>query len=221
MGLRRAQRNAVHAILSDARLDPREFDWDMGSDAPTLHHRRSDSWFRFSDATQQFGTSVVGGAQPKVEPGDEWEDVERRIRQWAAEVKEEAETPDLWAQLASTPTLLSQTTDEVSNTPFEPDELAQIDKHVELIRLNMRRQHALTTKQLRELEAGLAHIQESAKRLGRKDWRLLVGGVMLGLIVEALVPPEVIQELFQTVWEGLSYLFPPSGPQLPPPGIEP
>jgi hypothetical protein len=54
--------------------------------------------------------------------------------------------------------------------------------------------------------AGLDFVAEASARMGRKDWALLVGGVMLAWLLESLVPPETVQHIFSTLSEGVRHL---------------
>ena len=50
---------------------------------------------------------------------------------------------------------------------------------------------------------------ESAARLGRKDWQILVIGFLSTLIIDRLLSPEVVQHVFTLVLQSLTHFFLP------------
>ena len=80
------------------------------------------------------------------------------------------------------------------------------------------RTYSLSDAQILHLEAKLDDIATAASRVGRKDWTLLFGGVLLGAFVQRILPPEAVQDILRITLDGLAYLFGGGGgpPQLPP-----
>jgi hypothetical protein len=53
-----------------------------------------------------------------------------------------------------------------------------------------------------------AYLEDAAARgLGRIDWRNAFVGVMMGVVVEAILPPEVVREVVTLTLRGLAHLF--------------
>jgi hypothetical protein len=71
---------------------------------------------------------------------------------------------------------------------------------------------------MRSLEAKLDYIEAAAGHVGRKDWLLLLCGVMLTVIVSDLLRPQAVQYILSTALHGLDHLFGSGSipPQLPP-----
>ena len=93
------------------------------------------------------------------------------------------------------------------NTPFAPSEQAQIIEQLRELREFVRSSYQLSTSQLTAIEKRLDYLAEAATRLGRLDWRNLMVGALLGLIVEAVVPPEPIRAILGLIVRGLGHLF--------------
>ena len=70
------------------------------------------------------GSYVVGDAVPWPFHEYVWSNVEERVEHWAAKLKRDLETPDLWAELQREREILSRTPDDAENTPFTPEEQA-------------------------------------------------------------------------------------------------
>jgi len=145
--------------------------------------------------------------------------VEQRVEGWAKDVKEDVDTPDLWAELQREREVLTGARyDEVENTPFTSDEQAAIAERLQQTKQYVTRTYSLSDAQILHLEAKLDDIAAAAGRMGRKDWTLLVCGALLGAFVQGILPPEAVQDILRMTLDGLGYLFGGEvGPsQLPP-----
>jgi hypothetical protein len=146
--------------------------------------------------------------------------VEKRVERWAAEVKRDIETPDLWAQLQREREILGRAPDEAENTPFTPDEQAEIVKHLDELKEYMKETYSLSQDQMVALEGEFRELVAATKRHGRRDWRLMFLGVALGFIATGILPPDAVHGFLWTALHGLQHLFGgtagSSPPQLPP-----
>jgi len=74
----------------------------------------------------------------------------------------------------------------------------------------------LDPQQLQRIEDQLDYLVEAAERVGRLDWRNLVVGSLLALVLQAIVPVGPIQQLFIVAFRSLVGLFGgPGQPELP------
>ena len=153
-------RNAIIEAVQAGGLDPRESDFDFGDTETRIAHRRSESYFILGGPWGSWeGTYVVGDAAPWPFHEYTWSSVEERVEQWAAKVKKDLETPDLWAQLQREREILSWAPDGGENTPFTPDEQTEIVKHLDELKEYVKNTHSLSEDQMVGLEEGSRNSQ--------------------------------------------------------------
>ncbi len=221
MRLEKVWRNAIIEAVQAGGLDPREFDFDFGDTETRIAHRWSESHFILGGPWGNWeGTYVVGDAVPWPYHEYVWSNVEKRLEQWAAKVKKDLETPDLWAQLQREREILSRAPDEAENTPFTPDEQEEIVKHLDEIKEYVKSTHSLSHDQMVALEEGFKELATATRRLGRNDWRLMFLGLVLTLIVTGILPPDAVHGFLWMALHSLQHFLggaaSPSPPQLPP-----
>ena len=137
-----------------------------------------------------------------------WSAALTRIGQWAADIKEYADTPDLWVELGRGRELLSQGGHEaIANTPFTTAECAEIAAQLSEIKNYLRKNLSLSNDQLSEIEFRLDEAETAATRINRKDWLLMFLGILFTLIITGLLTPEVVQHIFGMTLHGLGHLF--------------
>jgi hypothetical protein len=129
------------------------------------------------------------------------------VRLWAADVKRDLETPDLWAELQRERETLSRTPDEAKNTPFTPDEQATIETRLGEIQDYVKKTYALSQEQTLALEAGFQALAADAKRLRRIDWRWRLFGFIFTLVVTGIVPREAVHQILVMALHGLGHLI--------------
>jgi hypothetical protein len=203
------KRNAMIEAVVAGGLDPRECDFDFGDSESRITHVPSGSSFLLEgDPGQYMSTMTIGDDLPLPVRHYSWPPVEERVGRWAREVKRDLDVPDLWAGLQRERELLTGTRyEDVENTRFTSDELAEIAEHVAQIKEFVKTTYSLSKAQMLSLEAQLDDMEAAAGRIGRKDWQLLVRGAMLTLVVEALLPREVVWHVLVMTVRGLDHLF--------------
>jgi hypothetical protein len=214
-------RNPVIEAVEKGGLAPRECTFDFNDDGGCwITHAPSGSSFVVEGL---FGrhttTTVVGEGAPQQLEAFIWATEVERVERWARDVKRDVDTPDLLAELQREREILTGTRYEaVGNTPFSPEELAQIAEQLRRIKEYMSRAYALSEVQMLHLEAKLDDIAAAAGRMGRKDWALWVSAALLGAFVQGILRPEVVQHIIRMTVEGLGYLLGGGGtpPLLPP-----
>jgi hypothetical protein len=218
--LEKIWRNGIIEAVQAGGLDPRDLDFDFGDTETRIAHRWSESYLILGGAWGSWeGSYVVGDAPPWPYQEYIWSRVEERVKQWAAQVKRDLETPDLWAQLRREREILSWSPDEAENTPFTPDEQTEIVNHFEEIKEYVKNTHSLSQDQMVALEAGFKQLAAATRRLGRNEWRLMYLGLVFTLIITGIVPPDAVHGFLWMAVRGLQHLFGgagPSPPHLPP-----
>jgi hypothetical protein len=141
----------------------------------------------------------------------------RLLRAWLAIVKREYETPDMWAELAQARDFaIGPALGDTENTVFDEEEQEQISAQLRELREYLVSTQELTGDQLRMIDARLGYLEEAARRTRRIDWRNLLVGSLISLVLEQVVPVTAIQAAFQFLGRALDYLFTRGGtPTLP------
>jgi len=152
----------------------------------------------------------------RVSNNTSWSDVPSLAKKWAQKVvevvEEYANTPDLWAELGQSKSLVAVPHE---NTPFNETEQAQIFGQIQQIKAYILATYELTAEQLSDVEERLDHVEEASRRLGRKDWLLLFNGSVFSLILADLIPPQAAQHILVLALHGIGYLFGLGGPPTP------
>jgi hypothetical protein len=217
MKLMKWQRNSIFDAVVAGGLDPLQCDFDYDDAGARVTHRPSQSNFCLEGYAGHYKTTAVVGELPSWPlPLDAfiWDTVKERVQSWAKEVKDDVDTPDLWAELQRQPQILTGARDEdVENTPFSSDEQVEIAKQIRQISESVKRTDLLSKAQMLSLATKLDDLVTASGRIGRKDWRLMFYGVLFTTIVTDFVPPEVVRSIFTMALHGLGYLF---GGALPP-----
>jgi hypothetical protein len=145
-----------------------------------------------------------------------WEALLRRVDSWLREVKRDADTPDLWAELRREREMLGGVPDKaVHNTSFTQEEHAKIAEQLREIKEYVKKTYSLSEAQWMLLEARLDYLQEAASRIGRLDWRNAFLGAILGLIFSMGLPPNAARDIVLMGLRALAYLFGHPMPELP------
>lgn len=197
-------------------LDQHECAFDYGDDRALVTHRPSGSYFDLSgNAARYVATTVVGEGTPRTSAPFDLLTLEEQVRKWASEVKRDVDTPDLWADLEREVEISTCARYvDVENTPFTPNEQAQIGEQLEQIKGSAQTRYALSDAQMRALAAKLDEIAVASGHVGRKDWMILAAGVMLDLIVTDYLPRETVHTIVVTAFQALAHVLGGGGPHL-------
>jgi hypothetical protein len=223
--LLRSQQNEVFHAIQEAGLNPADFKWDevqteitqlgLGQDqmlVPFLVHTPTRSFFKFDfDANVAIGGHYAiflpARQKPKdvVEVGD-WSYMPGWVKTWGGYIKREFDVPNLWAELQRQGELVSGSL-EIENTLFTREEQAQISQQLGELKEYVRATYELTQPQLQALGSRLDYLEDAARRLPRIDWRNALVGALLGLVLNAAIPPEPIRDALGSLLRGLSHMF--------------
>jgi hypothetical protein len=193
------------------------FDYD-----PEAHKSRTTPRTRISPArvAAEAGAPWQGTWRTGTDPArgwitteqDRWHGLVENVRQWAKAVVEWQEAPDLWEQIASTPELAA-VEQAASNELFTQDEQAELAVGLDQVmaRLDeMSERQALTAAQVAAVMATVGELKDASKRLGKKDWTL----VLIGQAVTLSVPQSVAQGIFAMILHAIGHVL--GMPGLPP-----
>lgn len=218
------QRNAIFKAVVAGGLDAAGCRLDAYDGGWRITHVSSQSYFVNEGVVSPFTTSwVVGDNPPWRIESYSWTAVTDRVQRWAEEVRRDVDTPDLWAGLRDGQGMLTGVGHEgVENTPFSPQEQVEIRQGLQEVKGLVESMELLSETQRMSVLAKLDDMATAAGRVGRKDWLLMFGGVVLSVLMEQLLPKDAVWDIISTVGRDLGHLFSRTGltPLLPttPPG---
>jgi hypothetical protein len=144
--------------------------------------------------------------QKLISPG--WPEMLGSIATWASEVKDYADTPDLWNDMRAQRELFAgPSMASLGNTPLTAAEQAVISAQLREIKNYVKENVSLTSKQFKQVQASFDEAEAASHRLGRKDWLLLFLGTTVTLYVTDLVSATAVQHITAMALQGVGHLF--------------
>lgn len=209
MGLQKWQQNLIFEAVQSARLSPGEFDCDFGADESAFRHRPSGAYFVVGGDAGDYVTRYLAGDSPVEErTGLSQYRLMQQVQLWLAAVKRDIETPDLWGQLQRDADLLGAVSDEdIDNTPFTPAEQAEIAGQLQELGDYVRRTYSPSESQMRLLDERLNYLAAATSRVSRKDWLIMVAGVILGYVLTVALPPEAAVHVLGTLLTNIRHVL--------------
>jgi hypothetical protein len=208
--LQKFQRNEIFKAIEAVGLDPGQFDLNYSDSEVRIKHKRSGSYFFIGGRPGHYvGNGIVGDGPDTRYELYSWDPLISRIRLWFQLVKNDLDTPDLWAELQRETRLLGADPSVVTeNTLFTGDEQKEIARRLEQAAKYMRETHSLSMAQMRALDEKLDYVIEASTRLGRKDWLNIFIATILGYVFIAALPPESARTIFTTFLRSIGILYP-------------
>jgi hypothetical protein len=222
-----SQWDSVFEAIGDDGFDPAEFTRTtihgdvFGNTVPRLVHEPTGSDFVFDFHERS------GGHAPNWSPGEQrprdvaqsandWPTTLILVRMWLRNVERERSSLDLWAMLDQQRELLAATeaTGDTANTPFSPEEQAQISEQLNEMKQLLVQQHGADP---RALESRIEELEEASTRIGRREWLLMFLGAIFHWTLTGLIPPEGLRAVLKLAAVGIGHLFGGGVPELPMP----
>jgi hypothetical protein len=97
-------------------------------------------------------------------------------------------------------------TDDIDNTPFEPQEVAHIRASLKGVQEAVTQRQDVTPEQTDYINRKLDEIIDASTRVGRKDWVNLAVGTLTNIVVNAGLSSGVARFIFQTAGDALAWL---------------
>jgi hypothetical protein len=205
------QRNALYDAVVAGGLDPSECKVQADDTGTVITHTASRAHFTVTPKGSHYRTQAVVEDTPGwPSPLDRyrWEAVTDPVKLWASNVKDDAETPDMWAELQRERELFSGVwTTDGQNTPFTVEDRTAIADQLRQLKELVSTRYALSAMQIDSLENTLGYLADASTRAGRRDWALLVAGATLSWIVQSLVPQDAAQHILSIVMRGVRDLI--------------
>jgi hypothetical protein len=211
MALTKAQRNALMQRLTkggllaaDCTMGPSE---DVLTDPPmptyAVAHKPTDSVFAFYGPTTkgEWGGYLRSGDDPSTRwRAENWAQVLAFAGKWADETVEWQRTPDLW-ELGTT---LPEATD---NSPFTEAERDEIARRLDEILERVQKQFDLTSEQVTAIGQTVQDLKGASRRVGRKDYKVMLYGAFVSLGLEQAVQTGVVEAMLRLAAQALGHLF--------------
>jgi hypothetical protein len=204
-------------------MDIAECELSIQDSAPNTYprvqiiHRPSDSrcTITMSGLSEAFGVQhIVGTDPPSLNVGNKsWGQIPQYVTQWAQNVKQYLDTPDLWAEAQHVSQIIRRLSlDSLEDTafldtPFTPTEQAEISSKLREIKRYVQETYSLSREQITRMEARFDDVERASRKLGRKDWMLLFLGAIFSLIITDTLTPDVAQHILGMALQGLQHLF--------------
>lgn len=212
------QANDVHVWLSEAGAQPRDFEWGTAYDSSglgdILRFRENGSYrIEFSRTTVQQASSNARRAAWRLRwsPGQRvretsatvttWGSAEPHVKLWIESLLRQTRAPDLWAEAYLEAAALYRPTDPDDNEGFEEAEVRAIERRIETAK-RLLLEIGPTQGKLEDANRKLDYLVEASTRLGRFDWRNLVVGVFMDIVVNAAFNPERAAQLWDVLVGG-------------------
>lgn len=223
--LRRSQANTLFEILKEFGLEPSQFRWEefpstgpVISEGAKLLHIGTDAYFSFDagividEWENQFEIFEVAYwpsdriSMQGSESDGKWDGVLQRFKRWAVLVKVDVLSPDLW-DTVSQERKFSGVVDAEENSPFTLQEQNYITGRLREIESFLINTHALSAEHRKFVRGRLNYLEESSKRVGRKDWLSITYGVLLSTAVGIGLNGTQARELLQFAADVLSQIL--------------
>lgn len=222
--LTKIQKNRILILIQHNGFDPTDFLLtEVESDeyyatssfeytASQLRHRSTGYYFTFGSYSLFFSPGFQRKSETK-QHNDSWETKEFQLGQWLKRIKAEVETPDLWAAIGEGRVLSDAASSSLENRPFTPGEQSTIKAALEELRQYLVINPVARDDHSKFVEQQLRYLDESSKRLGRKDWVNILFSTLISLALTLALPPErangllrLAGTLLHQLWDGMQRL---------------
>lgn len=215
--LLRSQKNRVFQILREEGLEPAEFKWiecELGGTLVVcrLNYRDGAYYYQFSWYELNSWCVVSPGRYRAIEyehPTD-WQEQETCFRNWARQLRREAEAPDLWGEMEKYKVVFSAVLPErLVNEPVPACEAEEISERMSLLADKIEQQLKLRSKESEFVHRKLGYLAEAAKRQRSADWAYASLGVFVAIATGLAMSrrrAKTLSELVQSELKGFIHL---------------
>lgn len=210
--LLRSQKADIFEFIVEVGLNPTDFKWEdiasvtlRNTEIERLIHIPTDSYFVFDFYGDDDGYSIFSPAKDRVRDQERtanWFNQLVPVGDWIHAVKREHETPDLWEAIREESVLITAPSFE-ENEPFSADEQNLIRDKLDEFGKYLMEVHSIGP----EVKNRLDYLANASTRIGRKDWFLLLNGMLLNIVLQFALSSEVARELFRFAAQLLGQLL--------------
>jgi hypothetical protein len=213
-----SQWDDVFLAIGAAGLAPGDFERSeakvAGRPTDVLTYRATSYYFRFRTGQREshFSEFSPGGSTEvqTANPGT-WPSQLGRVQEWLGYLRRELDTPNLWDRLAieqGAERVLGRPVEgEETNTPFSPDELAEIHQTLHEIKDLIAGSVNLTAPQAADLDARIRYLESTAKRSPRFDWWNIVFSQLVQFVTQWALSGDLLRSVLHTASTALGRFF--------------
>jgi len=217
MHLLKSQHNDIFDLIIQAGLSPSQFTIGKVQDPVTILSgfektrisvAESEYFLEFAIEQGKHIVRLAPGSQKFTEAyqiKSEWSEKRKYVSLWLQNLKREIDQPDKWADFLKSAQGIEWDLTSSDNERFTYQEVEEIIASKERAKIRIAELH-LPPEQLRLIEERLDYIAEKAKSLGKVDWKNIMLGTLVALIVQLALPPEttkalwlILKEAFQRI----------------------
>lgn len=206
-----SQKNEILRLLTEKEFSLTEFQWENGPvpdvdgslSVKVIHH---PSGFFCGFSAERSGS---GKPYTQIECSPSEDGFIKRttvesslawntgVSNWVNYLRTEIDTPHIWASISSGQSSMMQSPATASeNTPFTDPERVQVSLFLVEIRAYIKTNAGLSPDKLNIVLEKLDYLEQAANRIGRKDWQILLLGVLINIAMQVKMEKSVFHDLF-------------------------
>lgn len=218
MYLLKSQQNELFDMIIEIGLSPSLFEIESAND-PRRFRDDEVTAFKARGSQYFFMFALYHSGQHAVEfsPGNHtiseyyksgptWEDQKQLFGNWLSYLKRELIQPDKWADMLKYGQSVALVLDSSEEWHFSDQEVQEIIAASEFAKARAALLLDLSNDQIKLIGERLDYICEKTKSLSKLDWKNIMAGALVGLMVDLSLSPqkasmlwEILREAFQRI----------------------
>jgi hypothetical protein len=217
MYLLKVQKNDIFDLVVQTGFSPLQFTIEEIKDAVTILSEIEKTRIAMVESGYYFELAIVKGKNIiRFSPGSDklaeewsippsWSEKKKYISRWLQNLKQELDLPDKWADFLKSGQTIEWNLASSEGERFSYQEVEEIIAAKERAKIKIS-ELRLLPEQFHLIEGKLDYIAEKSKSLGKVDWKNIMIGTLVSLVVQLALPPEtasalwlIFKEAFQRV----------------------
>lgn len=198
MPLLKSQKNVLFDKIVSKGLSPLQFDIKEEKKFTIISYKNSNHYFKinsyesihYSPGYKTFSNNVDLSIHP-----DAWNSICAFFSAWLRDLLREIEQPDKWNDLLESSKQISWHIELEPNSRFTYSEVLEIENSIKQIKSDIKSLNLLP-EQLQLIDAKLDYLCDKAKTLGSIDWKNILMGTLISLVVELALPSDTAKTLW-------------------------
>ena len=207
MYLLKSQKNDVFDLIIQTGLSPLQFTIEEDKDPMTILSDIEKTRITMVDTSYYFDLAIEQGKNMvRFSRGSDkltdawqinrsWDEKKKYISRWLQSLKRQLDLPDKWAEFLRSGQAIQWELTSSEGERFSYQEVEEIIAAKERAKIKIS-ELRLPLEQSRLIEEKLDYITEKAKSLGKVDWKNIMIGTLVALVVQLALPPETASALW-------------------------